>query len=709
MEHIVNIIARELGLPTQHVRGTIDLLVGGATVPFISRYRKEVTGAMDEVKIATVLDRMLELQEVKHRKEYILSSIDSQNKLTDELRAAINTAWSMTELEDIYLPFKPRRRTRAQVARENGLESLAKIILSQNPSRKLDCGSFLSDKVVNESDAIDGAKDIIAEWVNEDTASRNIVRKQFQNTALVSVKVVKGKEKDAAKYRDFFDWQRPLSKVAGHRLLALRRGEAEGFLKVDISPSPSTIERLCGKWTKGNGRCSDYVADAVKDAYSRLLKPAIEREFAADSKHRADLEAIDVFARNLRQLLLSSPLGGRRMIAIDPGFRTGCKTVVLDEQGNLLHHTVIYPQGKSDQVVYAEMQLLKLIDRYDIQAIAIGSGTAGRETREFIESIEPGENIEVYMVNEDGASVYSASAIAREEFPDEDVTVRGAVSIGRRLMDPLSELVKISPESIGVGQYQHDVDSVLLRRRLHAVTESCVNSVGVNLNTAGKEILTYVSGLGPSLARSIVDFRAVNGAFTSRAQLKKVPRLGEKAFEQCAAFLRIPGAANPLDNSAVHPERYKLVAKIAADLNVTIADLISKSEVRQRIDISKYIDETTGEATLIDILAELAKPGRDPRAKLQQQHFNDNIRKIDDITEGMQLPGVVSNITAFGAFIDLGIKTKGLLHVSQLPLSASGNKKITNPSAILSVGQQLTVKVIGVDLERGRIALSMRF
>lgn len=711
MEQIVVIIARELGLPTQHVRNTIDLLEGGATVPFISRYRKEATGSMDEVKISAVLDRMLELKEVQRRKEFILNAISAQDKLTDALAAAIEAVWDMTTLEDIYLPFKPRRRTRAQAAREKGLEPLAKIILAQKEQTEPDCRRFLGAEVADEEEALKGAKDIIAEWVNEDTASRNIVRRQFERTAMMRVSVVKGKEQEGAKYRDFFDWQRPLAKVPGHRLLAVRRGESEGVLKVDISPSESTVERLCGKWTKGTGRRSELVAEAVRDAYSRLLKPSIENEFAGITKREADREAIEVFARNLHDLLLSPPLGGRRMIAIDPGFRTGCKTVVLDEQGNLLYHTVIHPQGKRDQVVYAEMQILKLIAKYDVTAIAIGSGTAGRETREFIESIEPGEDVEIYMVNEDGASVYSASAVAREEFPDEDVTVRGAVSIGRRLMDPLSELVKIDPKSIGVGQYQHDVDQPLLRKKLDAVTESCVNRVGVNLNTAGKEILSYVSGLGPALARNIVDYRATNGPFASRAQLRKVPRLGDKAFEQCAAFLRIPGAANPLDNSAVHPERYGLVSKMAADLGADVARLMSDPQLRDRIDARRYQDSSVGEATISDILAEIARPGRDPRPRLEQQHFNDNIRTIDDIEEGMELPGVVSNITNFGAFVDLGIKTKGLLHVSRLagkPDASGRPRRVSDPSEVLSLHQHITVSVIGVDRERGRIALAMR-
>lgn len=707
MEEIIAIIARELGLPTQHVRNTIDLLESGATVPFISRYRKEATGSMDEVKIAAVLDRMLELKEIARRKEYIINAIDSQGKLSDTLRETIDATWDAAGLEDLYMPYKPKRRTRAQVAREKGLEPLARIILAQKDSREPDCRSFISESVTGDAAAIAGAKDIIAEWVNEDAASRSIVRAQFSRTAMLTTKVVKGKEAEAVKYSDFFNWQRPLAKVPGHRMLALRRGEAEGFLRVDISPDATAVERLKRKWTKGNAPKSGYVAEAVEDAYIRLLKPSIENEFASMSRRDADLGAIEVFAKNLRDLLLAPPLGGKRMIAIDPGFRTGCKTVVLDEQGNLLFHTVIYPQGKSDQVVYAEMQLLKLIEKYRIEVIAIGSGTAGRETRAFIESIDPGD-VAIYMVNEDGASVYSASAVAREEFPDEDVTVRGAVSIGRRLMDPLSELVKIDPKSIGVGQYQHDVDQTLLRRKLDSVTESCVNRVGVNLNTAGKEILAYVSGLGPALARNIVEYRAAHGPFSSRKELLKVPRLGAKAYEQCAAFLRIPGAADPLDNSAVHPERYVLVQRMASDLGADVRQLMTDSSVRSRIDISRYIDASTGEETLRDILAELARPGRDPRPRLEQQHFSESIRSIDDLAEGMELLGVVSNVTDFGAFIDLGIKTKGLVHVSQLPDGDSKRGRRRNPADLLSVGQHVTVRVIGVDLDRGRISLSMK-
>lgn len=710
MEEIIAIIARELGIPSVHVRNTIDLLEGGATVPFISRYRKEATGSLDEVKIAEVLDRMLELKELQRRKEYILGVIASQDKLTSEIRASINATWDSASLEDIYLPFKPKRQTRAEAARKKGLEPLAKIIMSQDNSKPIPFGKFLNEEVPDEAEALKGAKDIIAEWVNEDSHARNFVRNMFRRTAMISTTVVKSRREEGQKYRDLFEWTRPLSKAQGHRILAARRAEAEGFVRVDISPSDTTLERLSARYTKGDGKKSQAVAEAVSDSYSRLLKPSIENEFAAQSKREADLEAIEVFARNLRGLLLSPPLGQQRMIAIDPGFRTGCKTVVLDDQGQLLFHTVIHPHGKSDEVAYAEMQLLKLIDKYDIHTIAIGSGTAGRETREFIESIDPGD-VNIFMVNEDGASVYSASKIAREEFPDEDVTVRGAVSIGRRLMDPLSELVKIDPKSIGVGQYQHDVDQSLLKKKLDAVTESCVNQVGVNLNTAGKQILSYVSGLGPGLAGNIVAYRNEHGPFASRRDLLKVPRLGAKAFEQCAAFLRIPGAENPLDNSAVHPERYALVEKIASDMGATVAQLIESPELRGKIDINRYINEEIGRETMEDILQELAKPGRDPRKKLKTFRFNESIAEIDDLRPGMILPGIVSNVTKFGCFVDLGIKTKGLVHISRLPASLSNDGKrqrISDPSEVVKVQQHVMVKVVNVDVERGRIALSMQ-
>jgi uncharacterized protein len=706
MKEIIGLIAKELNIPTLYIKNTIDLLEGGATVPFISRYRKEATGALDEVKIASILDRMLELKELKRRKEFIISAISAQEKLTPELQAKIEQSWDANEIEDYYLPYKPKRQTRAQVARQKGLEPLAKIIMSQDNSRPVGAEKFISDKVADAKEAVAGAKDIIAEWVNENASTRNLVRNMFARTATITTKVAKGKEAEGAKYRDLFNWQRPLNKLPGHRLLAAMRGNAEGILKLDLSPADYTVEKIQQRYVKGHGPKSELVAEAVTDAYTRLLKPSIENEFLSIAKRNADLEAIEVFATNLKGLLLASPLGGKRMIAIDPGFRTGCKTVVLDENGSLLHHTTIYPHSKADDVAYAEMQLLKLLDKYDIHTIAIGSGTAGRETRDFIVGIQPGD-VDIYMVNEDGASVYSASKVAREEFADYDVTVRGAVSIGRRLMDPLSELVKIDPKSIGVGQYQHDVDQSLLKKRLDSVTESCVNLVGVNLNTAGPQLLTYVSGLGSSLAKNIVDYRAAHGAFHSRRELMEVPRLGAKAFEQSAGFLRIPESDNPLDNSAVHPERYRLVERMASDLGVSVKQLVADKALQSHIEIQKYIDENTGEDTLKDILSELAKPGRDPRTPLSQFRFDDSISTIDDLAEGMLLPGIVSNVTKFGCFVDLGIKTKGLVHISQLPVPPQ-HKRLSDPAQVVKVNQHVMVKVLSVDTDLSRIALSMK-
>ena len=579
---------------------------------------------------------------------------------------------------------------------------MAKIIMAQRDTQ-VDVSRFLTADVTTEEDALAGACDIIAEWVSEDTRSRNRLRILFEKTGVISSKVVKGKETEGAKYRDYFDFSEPLRRCSSHRLLAMRRGEADGILRVDISPCDDAVDSIARYFVKGDTPKSELVRKAVSDAYSRLLKPSIENEFASLSKREADLEAIEVFAANLRGLLLSPPLGAQSMIAIDPGFRTGCKLVVLDAQGSMLHHDTIYPHGKSDQRVYAEMQLLRLFSRYDIHVVAIGSGTAGRETRQFIEEIDMGAPLDIYMVNEDGASVYSASEIARREFPDHDVTVRGAVSIGRRLMDPLSELVKIDPKSLGVGQYQHDVDQSLLKKKLATVTESCVNNVGVNLNVASAELLAYVSGLGPALANNIVVYRKDNGAFSRRSDLLKVPRLGAKAYEQCAGFLRIPGADNPLDNSAVHPERYKLVERIAKDLGCTTRDLVGKPDLRSRIHLADYIGEDVGMETLADIMKELEKPGRDPRQQLAKFTFEDSISDIEDVKEGMLLPGIIANVTNFGCFVDLGIKTKGLVHVSQL-----SERRVNDPKQVVRVQQYVTVKVIGVDLERKRISLSMK-
>lgn len=702
MEEIIAIIARELNIPLRNIRNTIDLLEGGATVPFISRYRKEATGSLDEVKIETILDRLLQLKELQRRKEYILKTIGEKGALTDELRNKIESVWESAVLEDIYLPFKPKRKTRAEVARQKGLEPLAKIIMAQHNSH-LQIDKFLSRDVPDKQSAIAGAKDIIAEWVNEDARVRGRLRSIFSRTAVISSRVVKGKKEEGSKYSDYFDFSEPLRRCSSHRLLAMRRGESEGILRVDISPCDDAIDSIQRFFIHSSGEKAEIIREAVSDSYSRLLKPSIENEFAGLSKREADLEAIEVFAANLKGLLLSAPLGAKKLMAIDPGYRTGCKVVILDSRGNLQHYDTIFPHGKTDQRVHAEMKVLKMLDRYGVEVIAIGSGTAGRATREFLEELTEGMDIDIYMVNEDGASVYSASEVARREFPDHDVTVRGAVSIGRRLMDPLSELVKIDPKSIGVGQYQHDVDQTLLKSKLKSVTESCVNSVGVNLNTASAELLTFVSGLGEALARNIVAYRDEHGEFSSRTELKKVPRLGNKAYEQCAGFLRIPGAKNPLDNSAVHPERYALVARMAADLNATTAELIANSTLRSKIDISKYISAETGEETLSDILAELEKPGRDPRKKLQKFEPDSSISRIDDLKEGMILPGIVANVTNFGCFVDLGIKAKGLVHISQL-----ADKRVTNPHAVVRVQQHLMVKVISVDTERNRIGLSLK-
>lgn len=700
MEELVSIIARRLDIPTRFVSNTVELIEGGATVPFISRYRKESTGSMDEVKVQVVFDMLCELKELQKRKAYIERTIEAQGKLTEELAAKLHECWDVATVEDIYLPYKPKRRTRAEMARQKGLEPLAKMIFSQR--RELSgTERFFNDDVSTEEDAIAGAQDIIAEWVSEDARSRNLLRGIFTRTAMISSRVIKGKECEGAKYRDYFDYSEPLSRCSSHRLLAMRRGEKEGILRIDISPADYALERVERLFVREGAPCSDLVKDAVDDSYMRLLKPGIENEFASLSKRDADIEAIEVFASNLRGLLLSPPLGARPLIAIDPGFRTGCKVVVLDKNGTLLFHDTIFPHGKQDVRVYAEMQMMKIVDKYKISTVAIGSGTAGRETHDFIEELDL--NLDIYMVNEDGASVYSASEVARREFPDKDVTVRGAVSIGRRLMDPLSELVKIDPKSIGVGQYQHDVDQSLLRKKLDVVTMSCVNTVGVNLNTAGREILSYVSGLGSALADNIVTYRRENGDFQDRQSLLKVPRLGAKAFEQCAGFLRIPGAANPLDNSAVHPESYSIVERIASDLHCSTTDLMASSEIRSKIDIAAYEALGVGKETLQDILAELAKPGRDPRKTLHKFSFDNSISTIEDLLPGMELPGIVANVTNFGCFVDIGIKTKGLVHISEL-----ADKRISNPHAVVKVQQQVRVKVLNIDLDRKRIALTMK-
>ena len=708
MEQFSQMIADALKLPVHRVENTLKLLQGGATIPFISRYRKEATGGLDEVQISEISSRYEKLLELSKRKETIQSTIESLGKLTDDLRRRIDGCWDATELEDIYLPYKPKRKTRAEAARQKGLEPLAAWLMLQR-GNALDAyvKNFVKGEVKNEEDALKGARDIIAEQVNEDEQARNQIRHQFSRQAVISAKVVKGKETDeaAAKYRDYFDFSEPLKRCSSHRLLAIRRGEAEGILKVSITPSDETecTDRLERRFVRGNNECSRQVCEAVNDAYKRLLKPAIETEFAALSKEKADDEAIRVFAGNLRQLLLAPPLGQKRVLGIDPGFRTGCKVVCLDAQGTLLHNEAIYPHPPKYEYQLAGRKLVKLVEQYRIEAIAIGNGTASRETEQFVTSQRFDREIQVFVVSEDGASIYSASKTARDEFPDYDVTVRGAVSIGRRLMDPLAELVKIDAKSIGVGQYQHDVDQTKLKEALDQTVESCVNLVGVNVNTASSHLLTYVSGLGPVLAKNIVDYRTANGPFRSRRELLKVPRMGAKAFEQCAGFLRIPHAENPLDNSAVHPESYPIVERMAADLHCSVSDLIANRELRSRISPEKYVTDTVGLPTLTDILQELEKPGRDPRQKIQVFEFDKNVRTIDDVQEGMELPGIVTNITNFGCFVDLGIKEKGLIHVSQL-----ADRFVSDPTTVVSIHQHVRVRVIGVDRERKRIALTMK-
>ena len=708
MEQFSQMITAAMKLPVHRIDNTLKLLAGGATVPFISRYRKEATGGMDEVQIEEVQSRHEKLCELAKRKETILSTIGEQGKLTDALRRRIEECWDSTALEDIYLPFKPKRKTRAEAARQKGLEPLAVLLMMQRENN-LDARvrTFVKGEVKDEEEALKGARDIIAEQVNEDEKARNIIRNQFGRQAVITSKVSKGKEKDetAQKYRDYFDFSEPLKKCTSHRLLALRRGEADGILKVSITPADEEkcTMRLQRQFVRGNNACSEQVAQAVDDAYKRLLKPAIETEFAASSKDKADEEAIRVFAGNLRQLLLAPPLGQKRVMGIDPGFRTGCKVVCLDAQGTLLHNEAIFPHPPKSDRTGAARKLVQLVSQYKIEAIAIGNGTASRETEEFVKAQRFPHEVQVFVVSEDGASVYSASKTARDEFPEYDVTVRGAVSIGRRLMDPLAELVKIDPKSIGVGQYQHDVDQTRLKASLDHTIESCVNLVGVNVNTASKHLLTYVSGLGPVLAQNIVDYRTENGAFRSRKELLKVPRMGAKAFEQCAGFLRIPHAANPLDNSAVHPESYPIVEKMAKDLKCSVNDLIQDKELRNKIQIADYVTETTGLPTLTDIMQELDKPGRDPRQQIEVFSFDPDVHSIDDLHEGMELPGIVTNITNFGCFVDIGIKENGLVHVSQL-----ADKFVSDPATVVSIHQHVRVKVIGIDHERRRIQLTMK-
>lgn len=704
-ERMIREIARLCSLPESRVERTVTLLQGGATIPFITRYRKEATGGLDEVQVGAVRDQLERLNALEARKRTVRSAIEAAGKMTGALSAQLDDCWDGDKLEDLYLPYKPKRRTRAAAAREKGLEPLAALLMRQDgsqPERLAD--RFVRGEVADREQALAGACDIVAEWVAENARARETVRAEYARAAVLSSRVVAGREDEGAKYSDYFGRSFPLRRMPSHRLLALFRGEREGFLKLSLSLSDpeAPVARLVRMFVRGDSPARRLVESAVRDSFRRLIVPSIENECLATAKQRADDEAIRVFADNLRQLLLSAPLGRRRVLAIDPGFRTGCKTVCLDEQGALLHYETIYPHPPRPQADEAVRRLSALVGTYRIEAVAIGDGTAGRETERFVRGIRFGREVPVYMVSEDGASVYSASEVGREEFPDRDATVRGAVSIGRRLIDPLSELVKIDPKSIGVGQYQHDVDQGKLRRSLDETVESCVNRVGVNLNTASRHLLAYVSGLGPALARSVVEYRAANGEFRSRRDLLKVPRLGAKAFEQCAGFLRIPGASDPLDASAVHPESYPVVGRMASDLGVRVADLLSSAELRAKIDLQRYVTERTGLPTLRDILSELARPGLDPRGEARIFEFAD-VHSIDDLREGIVLPGIVTNVAAFGAFVDIGVKQDGLVHVSEL-----SDRYVASPSDAVRLRQQVRVRVVSVDRRRGRIGLSMR-
>jgi protein Tex len=698
------LVAKKLGLHNWQVENTIRLMDSGATIPFISRYRKEMTGSLDEVQLMHVKEEYDRLKDLDDRKEAVIKSIEEQEKMTPELRKRIDDSVTMSELEDIYLPFRPKRRTRATIAREKGLEPLAVLILEQkivDPSVK--AAEFINNEVQSVEDAISGASDIIAEWVSEDEKARKLMRYLFEREAVISSKVVKGKEADGIKFSDYYDWSEPLKKCPSHRLLAMRRGEDEGFLRLSVEPvENNALDMLNSIFIKGRNGSSDIVKEAVKDSWKRLLSSSMETEFRSISKDKADLEAIAVFAENLRQLLLGSPLGEKNVLAIDPGFRSGCKIVCLDKQGNLIHNETIYPHPPQNETALSIKKLLTLVSAYKIEAIAIGNGTASRETEEFIKWVKFDKDIQVFVVSEAGASIYSASKIAREEFPEYDVTVRGSVSIGRRLMDPLAELVKIDPKSIGVGQYQHDVDQQKLQKSLDDVIVSCVNAVGVEVNTASKHLLTYVSGLGPQLAQNIIDYRTENGPFLRRKDLLKVKRMGEKAFEQSAGFLRIRNAENPLDSSAVHPESYHVVELMSRDLGCSVKELITSEEKRKEIKLDQYITPKTGLPTLKDIVDELAKPGRDPRSKIKEFSFAD-IHKIEDVSEGMVVPGIVTNITKFGAFVDIGIKQDGLVHISNM-----SKNYITDPSTVVKLHQHVSVKILSVDIERKRIQLSMK-
>jgi uncharacterized protein len=700
-----DLISQGTGIPVRQVKNTVELLEEGATIPFISRYRKEHTGSLDEVQITEIRDELNKLKELQKRKEYILKTIDEQDRLTPELKSRIETCLDPVQLEDIYLPYKPKRKTRATLARERGLEPLAKILMKQQEKDVEKAASaFLNEEVETGEDALQGARDIIAEWVNENQRARKTVRYHFDRSAVISSKLLKGKEEEGVKFKDYFEFSEPLKKCPGHRILAMRRGEQEGFLKLSIDPDGQRVlDALEEQYVKSPYEAGQQVAEAVRDAYKRLMHPSIENEYKALYKEKADREAIKVFADNLRQLLLASPLGQKRVMALDPGFRTGCKVVCLDEQGNLLHNETIYPHPPQSDRAGSTRKVSSLVQQYKTEAIAIGNGTASRETERFIRMIRFPHDIEVYVVNESGASIYSASKIARDEFPDYDVTVRGSVSIGRRLMDPLAELVKIDPKSIGVGQYQHDVDQGNLKKSLDEVVESCVNLVGVNVNTASKHLLTYVSGLGPVLAQNMVDYRQEIGGFTSRKQFRKVPRMGEKAFEQCAGFLRIEGADNPLDNSAVHPESYHIVELMARDLGVDLKQLVKDENLVKKINLPNYASGDIGLPTLKDIREELEKPGRDPREQIEVFEFDQGVFSMEDLKPGMELPGIVTNITKFGAFVDVGVKQDGLVHISQL-----ADRFVKDPNDIVKIHQHVKVRVLEVDVPRKRIQLSMK-
>ncbi len=705
MPDFSKIISKRLGITEGQISNTIALLEQGATIPFISRYRKEITGSLDEEQITAIRDELNKLKELEKRRETVLNTIEEQGKLTPELKEKIEKCETSTELEDLYLPFKPKKKTRAGIAREKGLEPLATLVMEQRIQMLTEkAGEFLNDQVETVEDALQGARDIIAEWISEDQESRNIVRRFFSSGAVISSRLVKGKEMEGIKYSDYYEFSEPLKKCPSHRMLAMRRGEQEGFLRISIDvEEEKVLESLTRKFVRGKLEVSEQVEIAVKDSYKRLLHPSIENEFKTLHKEKADEEAIRVFSENLRQLLLSPPLGQKNVLALDPGYRTGCKVVCLDAQGNLLHNETIFPHPPQNDRSGSAKKITTLVESYKIEAIAIGNGTASRETEHFIKTLRFPVDVKVFVVSEAGASVYSASKVARDEFPEYDVTVRGAVSIGRRLMDPLAELVKIEPKSIGVGQYQHDVDQNKLKDNLDLVVESCVNMVGVSLNTASLHLLTYVSGLGPSLAKNITEFRKENGPFKSRNELLKVPRMGEKAFEQCAGFLRIENAANPLDNSAVHPESYHVVKKIASDLDCNVMELIKYEEIRKKVNINHYVTPTTGLPTLKDIMEELAKPGRDPRTKIEIFEFSPDVFSINDLKPGMELPGIVTNITNFGAFVDVGVKQDGLVHISNL-----ADRFVKHPSEVVKLHQKVKVKVLDVDAARKRIQLSMK-